>query len=158
MIHRLFPLLLLAFLLPLAAAAQPEFSDSTGTVHVKKKNSKTDPSIVPAKETFVIVEEMPSFPTAETGITMEDFIKRNFIVPQEAFDKGLSGAVIVQFVVEANGELTGIKVKKGITGCPACDAEALRVVQMMPPWHPGFQNGRPVPVVLSIPVKFRFNN
>jgi TonB family protein len=157
MIVRLFPLFLLVLLISYRAGAQSLPADSIGTIRVKKKggDSTSTALVTASSHVFLIAEEMPQFPAI--GMSMEDFIKKNFMVPQEAFDKGISGSVLVQFLVDADGTLKNIKVKKNVPGCSACSAEALRVVKMMPPWIPGTQNGKPVPVLLSIPVKFRFN-
>jgi len=58
----------------------------------------------------------------------------------------------VTFVVEENGAITEIRVLRGIGG--GCDEEALRVVKLMPKWIPGKQNGMPVRVLVTLPVKF----
>jgi TonB family protein len=71
----------------------------------------------------------------------------------EAFAKGETGRVIVQFVVEENGDLRQLKVVRGVS--PSLDGEALRVVATMPKWKPGKVDGKPVKVNYTIPVAFR---
>jgi periplasmic protein TonB len=141
------------------AQAQPGFADSVGTIYVKKK--KANDTIIeenrPVEDVFIITENMPEFPSALAGMTVNQFIAANYVVPQEAFNKGISGTVYVSFVVDTDGTLKDIEVGRGVPGCRQCDEEALRVMRLMPAWIPGTQGGVPVPVKMSIPVKFRFN-
>lgn len=142
--------------LPCAAHAQ---GDSIGTIRVKKKQSP------PGRDTaeftydvYAVVEQMPDWPHDLTGMTLWKFIESNFNVPQEAFARGISGTVYVSFIIDADGAVREAKVERGVPGCQACDEEAVRVIKLMPRWNPGFQNGRPVAVRYSIPIKFRFND
>lgn len=57
--------------------------------------------------------------------------------PQQATENGIQGTVYVSFVVDSKGNVTDVKVLREIGG--GCDEEALRVVKMMPQWHPGKQ-------------------
>jgi periplasmic protein TonB len=152
MIPREFPIFFTLFLLPLIAQAQSP-PDSIGTIHVKKKRSSSNDNL--KEEVYIIVQEMPSFPPG--GITMSQFIDAAFVVPQRAIDMGISGTVVISCLVNSDGELKDIKVGRGVPNCPDCNAEAVRVVSQMPLWIPGRHNGRAVPVMVSIPVKFRFN-
>jgi TonB family protein len=93
---------------------------------------------------FTIVEEMPEFPGGQKA--MERFIDENLN------RLCTSGKVYVTFLVDTTGALTSMKVLRGISS--ECDAEALRVVQSMPKWKPGKQNGRPVAVIYNLPVNF----
>ena len=66
-----------------------------------------------------------------------------------AREQGVSGKVIMQFVVERDGSLTDIKVLRDLglgTG-----EEAIRLLKSMPKWEPGVQNGRPVRVAYTLP-------
>jgi len=69
-----------------------------------------------------------------------------------ARESGIQGTVYVTFVVERNGNVTDVKILRGIGG--GCDEEALRVVQNMPKWEPGKQRGKPVRVQFNMPIKF----
>lgn len=73
--------------------------------------------------------------------------------PQEAVDKGIQGTVTVSFVVEKSGEVTGVRVEKGVH--PLLDAEAVKVVSVSPRWKPGKISGEKVRVRISVPVEFR---
>jgi TonB family protein len=96
------------------------------------------------------VEQMPEFPGGIKNLTK--YLKENLKYPTTASDMGISGKVVVQFVVEKDGRITNIKVLRGIGG--GCDEEAVRVVSMMPNWKPGTQNGKPVPVYYYLPISF----
>ena len=72
--------------------------------------------------------------------------------PAMARENGVEGLVVVQFVVEKNGQITDAKVVRDIGA--GCSQEALRVVNNMPEWTPGKQRGREVRVQYSLPVKF----
>ena len=60
--------------------------------------------------------------------------------------------MIVAFVVERSGQLSNIRVVKSVH--PALDKEALRIVNLMPRWIPGKQNGVTVRVKYIIPIRF----
>lgn len=154
MLQRVFPVLFVLFLVPLMCAAQSA-ADSIGTIHVKKKSPVLTDSTPQEEAVYLIIGQMPSFPN--DGMTMSEFIDSAFVVPQQAIDRGISGTVVVSCVVDTNGELKNAKIARELPNCPDCNAEALRVVSQMPLWIPGRHNGRPVPVKISIPVRFRFN-
>lgn len=73
--------------------------------------------------------------------------------PVEAVRDGVQGKVMVEFIIEKDGKLTGARVVKGVS--EELDAEALRVVEASPKWKPGRMNGEKVRVSLTIPVEFR---
>jgi TonB family protein len=84
--------------------------------------------------------EEPVFPGGDEA--MQKFIKDNLVYPAEDKEKGEQGKVYVRFVVEADGTITNVVIARGVS--PSIDAEALRIVKMMPSWMPGKQRGRPV--------------
>ncbi len=108
----------------------------------------------PEGEVFVVVEEMPSFPGGETAL--QNFIKKNLKYPQIALENGISGRVICTFVVDGKGNITGAEVLRSVD--PNLDKEALRVINMMPGWKPGKQQGKAVRVRYTLPIVFRLQN
>ena len=103
---------------------------------------------------YDVVEEMPQFPG---GIDkMMEYLAVNLRYPKEAEEKGLQGRVIANFVIEPDGSITNAKVVKPLD--PALDAEALRLVNGMPKWTPGKQDGVPMRVKYTIPITFRLDN
>lgn len=109
-----------------------------------------DESEIQEHEIFQVVENAPSFPGGD--LARMRFLQNNIKYPQMAKERGIQGTVYVTFVVERNGEVTDVKILKGIGG--GCDEEALRVVRNMPKWEPGKQRGKPVRVQFNLPLKF----
>lgn len=110
-------------------------------------------TFTPASEdkVFDVVEQMPQF---SGGIeAMLKYLAENVRYPKEAEEKSLQGRVIATFVVEKDGSISRAKVVKSVD--PLLDEEALRVVNSMPNWTPGRQNGEPVAVKYTIPISFR---
>lgn len=72
--------------------------------------------------------------------------------PPEAVRNGIRGRVTVEFTVDEKGDVTDVRVKKGVH--ELLDAEAVRVVEASPAWKPGKVKGIPVKAVISIPIDF----
>jgi len=102
-------------------------------------------------EIFSIVEQMPEFPGGQAK--MFKFISKNIKYPAMARENGISGTVFVMFVVNEDGAISDVQVRRGIGG--GCDEEALRVVKKMPKWNAGKQRGKPVKVSFTLPIKFK---
>ena len=105
----------------------------------------------PGSDAFDVVEEMPVYPGGMPA--MMDFFNKNMKYPKEALDAKQEGRVIAQFVVEKDGCITDAHIVKSVS--PALDAEALRIVNAMPNWTPGRQNGKPVRVKYTVPISFK---
>ena len=88
---------------------------------------------------------------------MKRYLAENIKYPQTAVEMGLEGKCYLQFVVSENGYISNVRVKKGVTDCPECDQEAIRVVKSMPKWTPGKVNGKAVNSTFSLPVSFKLN-
>lgn len=114
----------------------------------QKKASNSEPQ---EKVIFQVVEEMPQFPGG-MGEAMK-FLAKNIKYPVAAQQAKIEGRVIVQFVVERDGSVSDVKVVRGVS--PELDAEAIRVVSMMPKWIPGKQRGKAVAVKYTMPIMFR---
>lgn len=83
---------------------------------------------------------------------VKKYIAQNLKYPKEAVEKKIEGKVYVQFVISTSGEITNVKVRKGVD--PILDDEAVRVVKAMPDWKPGKINGKPVNSTFSLPITF----
>ncbi|MFC3196004.1 energy transducer TonB [Parapedobacter deserti] len=80
-----------------------------------------------------------------------EWVAKNYDYPQGAIEAGVNGQVQVSFIVERNGELTDIKVVRDLkygTG-----EAAVKLLQKAPKWQPGIQNGRPVRVAYTLPIR-----
>ena len=125
-------------------------SDANGPGEVIAPPAAVDPPlVVPPIPTgpLNIAEVMPKFDG------MVDFLSKKLRYPGSARRLGITGKVFVGFVVDANGNVTEVKVIRGIH--PDCDKEAVRVVSMMPQWSAGIQNGRNVAVRMVVPINFQ---
>jgi protein TonB len=103
---------------------------------------------------FDHVEVMPTFPGGEKELLA--WLSKNIEYPTIAAEQGISGKVILRFVVTPDGSVDNVEIQKSLD--PSCDKEAIRGVKKMPKWIPGKQNGNPVYVYYSLPVTFRLQN
>ncbi len=133
-----------------------EFFNPTGkSSNIDETNNSPDepPPLLeePVEEKpFAYVEQMPTFPDGQEAMYI--YIYSSIEYPEKAKQNGISGHIIVQFVVSKDGSIRDAKVVRGIGG--GCNEEALRVVNSMPKWNPGMHNGRYVPVTFTLPIKF----
>lgn len=97
------------------------------------------------------VEKPPAFPGGEAELLK--FLNQNIKYPPLAKESNIQGRVILSFVVNKKGNIEDVRVVKDIGG--GCGKEAMRVVESMPSWNPGEQNGHPVKVRYTLPVLFR---
>lgn len=174
------------YVLPLAAIAvtafaRPEVSDSMKEISAVKVNDLkeivetkvaenpvvvSELPVVAVKDTvkrgkvgrqeggvFTVVEQMPEYPGGVNACV--NFIKDNLRYPAEAAAKGVQGRVIVQFVVDENGAISNPRIARSVD--PALDAEAIRVIKLMPKWKPGMQRGQAVKVKYTVPVNFNLS-
>ena len=102
---------------------------------------------------FLKAEIDPTFPGGTAALYK--FISENLKYPVEAQENGLSGKVLLRFVINQKGEVENVEVTRGID--PSLDREAIRVVQSLPKWNPGTQRGRPVKVWFAMPISFKLN-
>jgi len=100
---------------------------------------------------FTVVEEMPKFKGGDKARIQ--FLVENLRYPEQARKDSIQGTVYVQFIIEENGSVTNAHILRGVN--EDLDAEALRVVEMMPAWIPGKQDGKPVKVQFNLPLVFR---
>lgn len=118
------------------------------TVQAKDTDSPSD-----NYEIFTIVEEMPEYPGGPKA--MFKFISDNLQYPAEAEKNRVEGLVILSFEILSDGSLDKINVLKGIGS--GCDKEAIRLVDSMPLWTPGLSQGKPIPVLYNLPIRFILN-
>lgn len=103
------------------------------------------------EQVFTVVEEMPEYPGGMSEFMK--FIAKNIKYPADALQGKVEGRVIARFVVCKDGSISDIEIMRSVS--PSLDAEAVRVLKLMPKWKPGRQRGRAVPVKFTVPVTFR---
>lgn len=109
--------------------------------------------IVEEDEIFVFVEEQPSYPGGEEALYK--YLGESIQYPDVARDNGITGTVVIRFVVEKDGSISKAAIAREIGG--GCGKEALRVVNAMPKWKPGKQSGKAVRTEFTLPVQFQLN-
>ncbi|RDC65105.1 M56 family metallopeptidase [Adhaeribacter pallidiroseus] len=130
------------YTLPIRFALNP--SNSTGA------SNQLTPQNNPNEPIFTQVEQNPQF---SGGLEkMYQFLGTNIKYPKAAVQANLEGMVVAKFQVTKAGKIKDIKIEKSLS--PETDAEAKRVISMMPTWEPGKQNGKPVNVEYTLPIKF----
>ena len=107
-----------------------------------------------SSKVYKVVERQPEFPGGMRELIK--FLQKNIQYPTICQEQGIQGVVVVQFVVDENGNITDTQVVKRVN--PYLDKEALRVISIMPPWNPGMQKGRYVRVRYTLPVTFKLKN
>ena len=110
-----------------------------------------DPEPVKEEKIFVAVEQQPEFPGGTAALMK--WLASNVRYPQMALENGISGRVIVKFVVEKDGSVSGVTLVRGVD--KDLDREAIRVVKSMPKWQPGKNNGQAVRCYFNLPVNFK---
>lgn len=106
-------------------------------------------------EIYSIVEEFAEFPGGMGAL--KKYLTDNLKYPERAKELGISGKVVVQFVVSTGGQISHVKLMKGIPNCKECDTEAIRLVKTMPNWKPAKNNGKIVSSYFNLPVAFNIN-
>lgn len=102
------------------------------------------------KEVFMVVEKMPEFNGGSKALM--EYLEANINYPEAARKGGIQGGVYVTYVVETDGSISDIRIRRGIGG--GCDEEAMRVVSAMPNWVAGTQRGKAVRVQFNLPIRF----
>jgi protein TonB len=115
-------------------------------------NDLPDDSLSVKDETiYEIVDVEPSFPGGP--IEMAKWIQANVKYPILSMEKGEHGTVYVRFVVNEDGSISDVQIRKGVV--EALDNEAMRVISIMPNWTSGKINGKTVRASYTLPISFR---
>jgi TonB family protein len=125
-------------------------NDAKTESSVTDENENTSESSVVDNKVYSVVEQMPNFPGGEAALL--EYISANLKYPQSALEQGTQGTVMLRFVVTGTGDIGEVQILKGLD--PDCNNEAIRVVKSLPKFNPGMQQGRPVSVWYTIPVRF----
>jgi periplasmic protein TonB len=122
---------------------------SEGNSGTGKETPPPEPEASP--EILTIAENMPEFPGGLPAL--QRFLSRNLKTPKDDMEAGSKIRVLVRFVVDKDGSITGIDIEQ--SGGADFDNEVTRVMKKMPAWKPGRQNGRNVSVYFKMPVIFQ---
>ena len=117
--------------------------DTTFEIRVVK------PKIGLSGNVYKVVDQMPRFPGGDDSLMQ--FIQKNLVYS----NCDVKGRVVVGFIVNEDGSLSDIKIRKSLS--KATDEEALRVANLFPKFVPGMQMGKAVRVQNMLPILFRFS-
>lgn len=96
-------------------------------------------------------DKAPTYPGGK--IALDVFIENNIIYPEEALKQNEEGIVHVQFAINKNGSISDIQVVKSVSSL--LDAEAIRLIKLMPEWLPAEKDGRPYRLRVELPISFQ---
>lgn len=102
------------------------------------------------KEFPCIPETFPQFPGGH--IALFEYLSKNIKFPKSKENEDVKVRVVTTFTVEKDGSITHAKIVR--SQGEAFDNEALRVINGMPKWIPGTQNGKAVRVKYTLPITF----
>ena len=101
---------------------------------------------------FQLVEKKPKFQGGDAN-DFSKWVNSKLVYPEIAKENGVQGRVVLQFTVNPDGSVSGVKVLRGVDA--SLDKEAVRVVSSSPKWEPGRQRDRAVKVTYTFPVIFQ---
>ena len=101
---------------------------------------------------MTVADEMPQMHGGNQALMQ--YLTKNVKYPAASIKNKEQGRVVTQMVIGVDGSISDVRIVKSVS--PLLDAEALRVIRSMPKWEPGKQNGKPIAVVYTIPVDFRY--
>ena len=119
--------------------------------YAQTQNLETAP-VPEEKLQYQDVDEKPMFNGGDAN-QFALWVGQNIVYPAQAKEKGVSGRVVLQFIIEKDGSVGEVTVLRGVD--PDLDNEAVRVVSMSPKWTPGKVKGEPVRVLFTFPLLFR---
>jgi TonB family protein len=91
-----------------------------------------------------------------SGYDYNDYLAKHLRYPKDAIESDIQGKVVVRFVVNEDGSVSGCTVVK--SAHKVLDDEALRVISSFPKWIPGTLDGKPVKVYFTMPISFMLDN
>lgn len=139
-------LLVLLFFIPYSAyGEEPKYTD----IAIVKSHNESDKIL-----DIQSLDKQPEFPGGINGLMQ--FLGENIIYPSHCAEMEIQGKIVVKFTVFKDGKVGNIEVEQAVH--PLLDAEAVRVVSLLPNWIPGELNGEPVDVWYNLPVNFKLQN
>ena len=96
-------------------------------------------------------DELAKFPG---GIS--NYLKATIVYPEQALKDTLEGKGYLNFIIEKDGSISKIIVKRGIPDCRDCDKEAVRVMSICPKWIPAKNDGKIVRSSYNVMFVFKF--
>jgi len=126
-----------------------------GTAAVKAQNISTTMATDTTVYSDSVLNVKPEFPGGTKMLLR--FLVKTIRYPAKAHERNIQGKVIGTFIVEKDGTLTNLEIKKSVA--PSLDDETLRIMKLLPKFTPGMLNDQPVRTrVNSFPLSFTLAN
>lgn len=122
-----------------------EYNNADGSVSGKCYNTAGE------EMKFTPYEQMPQF-----NGNVHEYLAKNIRYPKVCKQNNIQGRVVVNFMVNEEGQVTDAKVVS--SAHELLDKEALRLVNDMPAWKPGKEDDVAVKVYYSIPIQFKLTD
>jgi TonB family protein len=120
------------------------------TITPVKDEGSSIPVEPPTEEPLTMVEQMPKYSDGDVQMA----IARLTHYPELEKENDIQGTVYVQFVVNKEGYVEDVKVIRGVKDGAGLEREAIKAVRSLKRFEPGYQNGKPVKVKMTVPIKF----
>ena len=133
---------------PAADAEQVTLDSGNPGITITAKKMDEEGEAVPFNE----VEFHPTFNGGNAN-KFAEWVNSQLKYPEASKTAGEQGRVVLQFTVGSDGQVSNVKVLRGVS--EALDAEAVRVISNSPRWEPGKMDGKPVPVHFTFPIVFQ---
>jgi protein TonB len=124
----------------------PPIDQGKGVVEAPKDNTDYD-------KTFTKVEIESSYPGGPAA--WQRYLMKNLHYPDDAASAEIQGTVVVQFIVDKEGNVSDVEA---VQGPNELRDEAARVIKKSGNWSPAIQNGRKVKSYKKQPVVFRLES
>ena len=102
----------------------------------------------PDTTVHLLAQQMPKF-----NGDLYQYLSEHIMYPPQAMSKNAQGTVYVEFIIEKDGSVNRVHIKKSVEH--SLDSAAMACIHSMPKWIPGSQNGQPVRVQYEIPINFQ---
>lgn len=125
--------------------------DSQNQIEIKpyvettaKEEEEVDDDPIP----YTIIQDKPKFQGGDAN-DFSRWVQSNFRYPEDAQEAGISGRVMVQFIIDVDGSVKDVQVVRRLH--PSVDNEVVRIVKSSPKWTPGKQRGKATKVRYTLP-------
>lgn len=114
---------------------------------------------------YTVVDSMPTHPNCQTiknlskrlscsNEAISNHIATQLVYPEKARIKGVEGIVYLKFLINHYGNVEDVVVIRGVVDGKDLEEESIRVIEALPQFQPGVQDGKRVKVQYVIPIKF----
>jgi protein TonB len=125
--------------------------------HYFKQKNRHKLKVMNADSSYVVYTRADKAPeyyrNGDEGLS--EFILSEIQYPKVAVQRGIEGTVVIEFVVETNGYITDINVKKGLNG--GCTEEAISLIKQTR-WQPAVFNNKMVRYRMNYPITFNLRS